>query len=174
MELATIPQAFGLVFEETKYKLLTVLLSFLFFFIYVSTPIFLLPGNRYSFFLSFTPWTELLATALLSVLVAVVFTMQIYSWRNKIAMAKNTGVGIISFFSASLSTIFSSATCASCVSAIFSFLGFGGVVFLIQHKTEIIGLTFIMVLASLYFTSGKIVGNCSSCNVSCEEKIMKR
>ena len=48
---------------------------------------------------------------------------------------------------------------------VFSFIGFGGVLFLIEHKAEILALTAAITFISLYFTSKKISGKCSSCSL---------
>ena len=173
MNVSAILQAYGTVFGKKRYVMLAVLLSVLSFFLYISVPVLIIPGNSYQFFLSATPVVELLATALISILVGTLFAMQIYSWRRNIQVVKNTGIGIVGFISGAISTIFASATCISCVSVVFSFLGFGGIIFLTEHRWEIMSLTTLIVLISFYLTSNRIAGSCISCTVSNSNKTVK-
>jgi hypothetical protein len=165
MGLADIPQAAGKVMSHQKYRLLAGILCLVSFAIYVSIPVFTVPGNSFEFFLKTTPVPELAFTFVLSLFMGVLFSMQIYCWDNRIKAAENAGMGFAGFISGAVSAIFASATCASCISAVFSFIGFGGVLFLLEHKNEVTAITAGIVLLSLYFTSERIAGNCSSCVV---------
>jgi hypothetical protein len=170
MGLARVPRALVTVFSDRGYAALSSVLAVVSFLAYVSVPVLLIPGNSYQFFLAITPPLELAGMALTSIAMGIVFSMQIYSWRNSIPVARNAGAGLAGFLGGSMSAIFSTASCASCVSAIFSFIGFGGVVFLMEHRTEFSLLTMGIVLLSLYLTSEKIEGNCPSCALTETEK----
>jgi hypothetical protein len=161
------------VFREKGYIQLAVVLSIVFLLIYISIPVFVVPGNDYKYYFSVTPIHEHVFSLILSVIMGIVFTMQIYSWKNSISIVKNAGMGFVGFFSGTISTIFASATCVSCITAIFSFIGFGTVNLLLEHKTEIMLMTLGIVLASLYFTSRKINGKCKSCFIPKPEKSVK-
>jgi uncharacterized integral membrane protein len=164
MDLRAVPQAVSIVFEKNNYRLLAGFLSILFFVIYISVPVYAIPGNDFAFYFASTPLPEVGLSILLSIVMGMVFAMQIYSWRNRITVAKNASVGFAGFFSGAISAIFASATCASCISVLFSFIGFGGVVFLLEHRIEIMLVTAGIVMASFYYTSKKLTGKCKNCN----------
>lgn len=157
--------ALGIVFANRTYVLLGMAIAVISFLLYISIPVFTVPGNSYWFFLSSIPPLELAAIGGISALMGVVMSMQVYCWKNSIAAIANAGVGFAGFLSGAVSALFTSATCASCVSAVFSFIGFGGILFLIEHKAEILALTAAITFISLYFTSKKISGKCSSCSL---------
>ena len=163
--LDEIPLAMGTVFRDRGYLALAASLFLLSLLLYVSIPVFSIPGNSFEFFLVVTPLPELLAILALSALMGIVMAMQAYCWKNGIGAVSNAGMGIVGFVSGAVSSIFASATCASCVSAVFSFIGFGGVLFLVEHKAEVMALTGTIVLLSFYFTSKRISGNCDSCSI---------
>lgn len=165
VDLSVIPSAVKTVFSTWNYRILGLLLSFLFMILYISVPVFTIPGNSYGFFLEITPILELTSIAVLAIIVGVVFTMQIYSWKNGYKLSTSPALGFTGLISGSISSIFSTATCSACVAALFSFLGFGGVLFMIEHRMEIIAVTSIIVLIPLFFTSRKIVNGCGTCKI---------
>jgi hypothetical protein len=171
MGLGNVPAAIRRVFGAARYSLLALFLSILSFFLYVSLPVYSVPGNSYGFFFAATPPPELAAMAGLSVLMGLVFSMQIYAWRRGVKAVENAGIGFAGFVSGALSGLFASASCASCISTLFSFLSFGGVLFLLEHKLEISIITAGVALLSLYLTSQRIEGACKSCVLQPEKNV---
>ena len=165
MGLSDIPLALKSVFAAKEYAALAGFFFLFSLFLYVSIPVFMVPGNTYEFFLKSTPILELLAIVALAALMGVVLSMQVYCWKNSVGAVRSAGIGFAGFVSGAISAVFTTATCASCVSAIFSFLGFGGVLFLLEHKAEVSGITTGLVFLSLYFTSGRIAGKCRECRI---------
>ncbi len=165
IDLSVIPYAVKAGFSNWNYRILGFVLSIFFLFLYISIPVFVVPGNSYEFFLSATPKFELFLIFILAVLIGIVFTLQIYSWKNGQKSKKNTAFSVAGFFSGAVSSIFSTATCVNCVSTIFSFLGFGGVLFLVENRFQIISVSILIVLISLFFISKKIAYGCKSCGV---------
>ncbi|MEW6036603.1 MAG: hypothetical protein AB1529_08390 [Candidatus Micrarchaeota archaeon] len=163
MGLGNVPAAMGRVFGAARYLLLALFLSISSFFLYVSLPVYSVPGNSYGFFFAATPPAELAAMAGLSLIMGIVFSMQIYAWRRGVKAVENAGIGFAGFISGALSGLFASATCASCISALFSFLSFSGVLFLLEHRFEISVITAVVALSSLYLTAQRIEGACASC-----------
>lgn len=163
--LSDIQLAAGIVFGERRYLLLAALLSMACLLVYVSIPVLTVPGNSYEFLVLSTPLPELLAIGALSALMGLTMSMQAFCWKNSIGAAKGAGVGFAGFISGAVGSLFASASCAGCVSAVFSFVGFGGVLFLIEHKAEVTALTLGVVFLSLYFTSKRIAGKCDYCSV---------
>ena len=165
MGLDSIPKSLGTVFSNIRYTALAGALAVLFYLLYIAVPVFGIPGNDFGFFLSSTPANYLLMTAILSIAVSIVFTMQIYAWKNNMHRITHSGAGIAGFVSGSVSVLFAGATCASCMSAVFSFLGFAGVVFLIEHRIEVTVLTYIILAGAFYLTSQRISDKCGSCSI---------
>ncbi len=165
MALQTFTNACSLVFKNKKNLALSLFLSAVFFFFYVSVPVLTVPGNSYSFFISATPPLELAFILVLSLLIGILFSMHFYAWKHGHQNNKNAALGISGFFAGIFASIFSTATCISCVSVLFSFLGFGGILFLAEHKSEITALSSVFVISALFFTSKKITGECKSCKV---------
>jgi hypothetical protein len=157
--------ALSLVFRGRSYQRLAIVLSALLFAIYISVPVWTIPGNSYGTVLSVIPPAELAGTVLLSCVMGVVLSMQAYAWRNNAHSLPNAGAGLAGLVSGSISVLFSTASCASCMSAVFSFLGFSGIVFFIQHRGEMVLLTFAILGASFYLTSRRIAGRCASCGI---------
>jgi hypothetical protein len=158
-------KALSAVFGRPRYVALAAVLSAASFAFYVSVPVLSVPGNSYGFFFESTPATDIAVIAALSALMGIVLSMQAYAWGNRAETARDAGIGLAGFFSGAVSSIFASATCASCVSALFSFIGFGGVVFLTEHKAEVTAITAGIVMLSFYLTSRRIAGKCDSCGI---------
>lgn len=161
----SIPQAINITFNSSHYQKVGLFLSFLFIFLYISIPVYIVPGNSYEFFLSSTPIFELFLIIIISVLMGIIATMQLYSWKNGQKSKKSIALGTTGFFSGAIASIFSAATCASCLSVLFSFLGFGGIVFLLEHRVEILIISAATVLIALFFLSNKIVKGCKTCRI---------
>ncbi len=165
MVLEDIPKAFGTVFASASYILLAAALSLAFFAFYVAIPILGVPHGSLGYYLASTTMPDVLTTAALSAAMALVTAMQVYAWRNNAHAIGQAGTGLAGFVSGSVSALLTSATCASCMSAAFSFIGFAGIAFLMRHRLELTILTFAMLAAALYLTSGKIARGCASCGV---------
>jgi len=137
-------------------------------FTYVFVPVFVVPGNDLKFFLQITPWWGFFIFILLGISVGLLITMQIYIFKNlrKISIRGTTG-GIIAGFSSVISGIFSSATCAFCVSALFSFLlPTAFILKTLNYRWYISSGGFLLVLFSLFLTSKRIENDCKSCGVN--------
>lgn len=144
---------------------LTPLAFLIFIFLQVST----IPGNSFSLQFKVLTLSNYLLMGIVSVLVSLLITMQAFIFRNAyLAHTKLTSVGIgeavgcLGVFAAIVGT----ATCASCLFALFGFLGFGSIVFLLKNQTYIVSLSIVLLLASLYFSSRKVNGVCQSCRIN--------
>jgi uncharacterized oligopeptide transporter (OPT) family protein len=133
-------------------------------FIYIYVPIIFSQGNNFRSFLNLTPWYGFLFLILLSFLMGLLIVMQLYLFNaNKKFSVRGFTGGIIASFSSIISGIFSSASCAACLSVFFSFLGTSGTLFLLNYRWEIAIATFLMVVISIYLTSKKINNKCMDC-----------
>lgn len=135
-------------------------------FLYTSIPIFITPGNSLSLFLQITPWWALILIGALALCMGLLISMQIYLWKNVQNLAfhevsTGLGAGLSSF----ISGLFSSATCVTCISTLFSFfLPPAGVLLLFDYRWWITGIGLLSVLLSLFLTSRRMMDKCQSCN----------
>ncbi|MFN7991837.1 MAG: hypothetical protein U0R44_06815 [Candidatus Micrarchaeia archaeon] len=163
--LSDMKKAVSLVFRDQRGLQTALAFGAAAFLFSISVPVLTIPGNSYAFFFSSTPPLQLVMTLLISAFMSLVMTMQVYAWRHKAHSIIHAGAGIAGLISGSSSIIFTSATCASCMSAVVSFIGFGSAVFLVEHQALIMAATFVILGVSFYMTSEKIAGGCVSCDL---------
>lgn len=165
--ILTIKDAIRKVLDSKNYILVFLFFSIVMIFIYIFIPVFVVPGNDLKFFLQITPLWGFLIFILLAISVGLLFTMQIYVFKNlrKISIGGTTG-GAVTGFSSIISGIFSSATCASCVSALFSFLlPTTFILKTLNYRWYISSGGFLLVLISLFLASKRINNECKSCKI---------
>ncbi|HLC47576.1 MAG TPA: hypothetical protein VJI13_00745 [Candidatus Norongarragalinales archaeon] len=164
---AEIMEALALTFLERGYALIGILAAAAMACLYVFLPITLVPGNSLGFFLEITPWWGLLTIFMLAGLMGILIAMQAYVIRNtKSKDAKEIGSGIGAFVSSIISGLFATASCAACVSVLFSFMGTAGIFFLLEHRIEITLFGFAMVTISIYLTARRINNHCEECKIT--------
>ena len=158
------------VFRKRIYFFMFLLVSLLLFFIYVFIPIYFTPGNDLKFFVSITPWWGFLILIVLSILMSLLIAMQVYILKHlKRIPLKEGSSGAVAWFSSIISGIFTSASCASCVTVVFAFLGAGGVLFLLKYRWYISAIGFIFILISLISSMKRINNHCKSCSKVCKK-----
>lgn len=151
------------VLKSNPYYYIFPALSIIILSIFMLLPVYLTPGNTLGFQLNlFTPINYVLMI-ILALLVSLVISMQLYNYRLR-KSAAISGTVAVGGFSGITATIFGTASCASCVAAIFGFLGVGTVFFLIKYQWYIVSLSVIFLLLSLYFTSSSLEKNCLVCD----------
>lgn len=156
------------VLSKRGYLSTLLVLAILSFFLFIFIQVWIIPENTLSLQFSVLNFSNYLLMIILSILIGVFITMQVFIFRNaysaqtKLASVGTGGAaGYLGVFAAVLGT----ATCATCLLALFGFLGFGGIVFLFQNQGYVVGLSIIVLLTSLYFSSRKVNGVCESCKV---------
>lgn len=155
--------------RNKNYLLLFAMLAVLFFFIYVLIPVFTVPGNDLIFQLKAFTLKDYFLIIPFSLVTGLMLTTQIYSFKKYKMLAKEAGTGMLGSSSGFIAGMFGSATCVSCISALFGFLGIGSVIFLVNNRWWIVSIGMALVLLSLFFTSKRIV-NCETCNVKTDAK----
>jgi hypothetical protein len=125
-------------------------------------PVLLVPGNTLEFQLALLGPEAALLYAVLAALVGIVVAMQAHIFSHGESAARGAAAGGFAFLSSVASGVFGGASCAACVSALFSFLGAGSTLFLVDHKAEFALLGLGLVAASLWFSSEKINGSCGN------------
>lgn len=164
--MRTIFLAVKLVLSNRNYLFTMIFLAIGLFWLFIYIPVRSVPGNDFAFQLSILRPGEVVLLTILSTLTALSLTFNIFALSHKSSLqtgASMIGQGATGFFSGMLATVFGSATCAYCVSAIFGFLGVGSVFFLLDYRTPITLGAITLLLISLYFTSRKVLGICEAC-----------
>lgn len=138
-------------------------LSLLLFTFMFLIPVYSIPGNTVKFQSVLYGFKDYLLLAVLAIFSSLVLVIQVGSFfqsKNNGGTTILSGAGI---FSGIFSSIFASATCGMCVGALFSFLGFGTVLFLIESRWYILLGAFGLLLISLYMSSRKYNKGCEIC-----------
>lgn len=161
-----IKQATLEVFKVNKYRILTAAVALIMLALYILLPVVTIPGNNIPLQLSILEPLGIIVMMLLSASIGLLVSMQIYSYKMaKQKAALNAGQGAATGFTSIVSAIFSTASCTSCMAAIFPFLSSGTILFLAERQWYVVGITFALVLISLYITSKNVVNGCKSCEV---------
>lgn len=132
------------------------------FFIFILIPVVTIPANDISFQLSIFTSRDYIVLSTLAVLSSLFIVLQIYTYkivRRRKERAKVLGQSAVGGYSGLVAAMFGTAACASCLAALFGFLGIGTVFFLIRYQWLIVSGAILLILISIYFTSKK----CASC-----------
>jgi hypothetical protein len=136
-----------------------------FFALMYMLPVQLIPGNDIQFQATVFDGTDYLELIVLSLLSALVLSMQIEIFRrNRAALSPGAGaVGGVGILSGILSSMFASASCALCIGGLLGFLSANTLVLLVQNKTPIFLAGTALLLVSLYLSSKRLNGVCEEC-----------
>ncbi|MBI2120209.1 MAG: hypothetical protein HYT94_01135 [Parcubacteria group bacterium] len=133
-------------------------------------PLASIPGNDILFQAELFRFKDYALLLLLSFFGALTLTVQTNIFvqkfgtvRQNLGSAAFSGIGLLSGIS---SSIFASATCGMCLTALFGFLGFGAVMTLVQYRWYIMFAAFLFLFVSLYFASRRLNEGCRACTVS--------
>ena len=149
------------ILSNRNYLLTFIFISILFLTIFILIPVFAIPGNDILFQLGiFTYWNYILMFTL-ATFVSLMISMQIYNYKLKKSI-KRAGGAVAGGFSGFIAGLFGTASCASCVAAIFGFLGVGTVFLLIKYQWYIVGISLVFILLSIYFNSLSIERGCKT------------
>jgi len=154
------------VFSEKKYLLVFFLASILFAFLYLYYPVIVVPGNDLFFQLSITPWWGFLLILLLAIGVGLLISMNVFVFSSiKRLHYREAGGTVVGSASSFIASVFGSVTCASCVTALFGFLGVGTVFLLLDYRWHIMAGSIAIIAVSLFFVSKRVNGHCKECRV---------
>lgn len=148
--------------KQKKYFKLFLLISLIMITIYIIIPVLTIAGNDFLFQLSVFTIKDYLLLIILSSLAGLLITMQVYSYKKRKSL-KETSQGVIGGSSGIIAGIFGTASCSSCIAAVFGFLGVGSVLFLVKYQWLIVGLSTIIMLIAIYFTAKGINKICETC-----------
>jgi hypothetical protein len=166
MKYLTTPlRALIIIFVRPRYIVTAIAAAFVMF-----TLLILLPVGRFEFSAFYyqvtgLDWISLISFGLFSILVGVLIAMNSYVFH--ISRKRSVGVGFISSVVSFFAGIFGSAVCAVCFAVIFGLLGvpIAALSFILTYRLYALGISSLIALLSLYFSSKAIVGHESGCNV---------
>ena len=145
--------------SNKNYLLTFIFISVLFITIFILIPVFVIPGNDLLFQLGIFTYLDYIIMFTLAILISLMISMQIYNYKLKKSI-KKVGGAVAGGFSGFVAGLFGTASCASCVAAIFGFLGVGTVFFLIKYQWYIVGISLVFILISIYFNASSIEKGC--------------
>lgn len=152
--------------ENIKYKLGFVIGTVSIFLAYMFIPVWTTPGNSIEFQLSLLRIQDYILFFALSVVTALLTTMQIFLFvKNKKAKSRLETVGqsSVSFSSAIFGGLLATAACSSCIAAILGFMGAGTVFFVLDYQMYFVSAAFILVAVAIYYTARRVNGYCKDC-----------
>ena len=143
---------------------LFVALILMFLSLYVMLPVWVIPGNDIAFQLSLFSAVEATLLIVLSVLTALLFTMQVFLFARVGKRAfSDGGTGVLSGVGA---TVVGTASCVGCsIGIALGFLGMGAVLFLIEYQIPIMLGALALFLFALFLIARRINGHCTACEI---------
>ncbi len=162
--VSVVKEALKIVFKEKGYIFGVMGTAVLIFFMIIAIPLLLVPGNDLAFQLSIMPPRAYGTIALLGLLTGVSIMLNLYVFnREKDQQVKKVGMMSVTGGFGIISSFFGSITCVACASTILGFLGIGTVTFLLAYRFQIVLLSILFILLSVYFTSRKVLNLCDVC-----------
>jgi hypothetical protein len=125
---------------------------------------------EYKFQLNPVGYATLIVFSALAFLSAVVISLQIKIFKvTKSQKGKRAGTALIGgagVVSGVSSSIFATATCGICLSALFNILGAGTILFLVDNRIYIVFGAFLLLVLSLYLSARRLRDGCDTCNIA--------
>ncbi len=127
--------------------------------------IYAVPGSSLAIFFEVSAWWQVALPPLLSLLIATLIGMQVYMLHLRFTQetVAKAGTGIFSSGFGVIGSIFSSAGCFSCLTALLGFLGTGTLLFLLKFRYAIMGVSIFLLLLSIQMTAKSVM--CSACAI---------
>ena len=159
-----------IVLSDKKYLTGFIILTGIIFFVLFQIQVQVIPGNYSKLQARIFGLKDWLFLAVISGLNSLFLVMQFYInqfnklWRQ---VAPRTGIasGVIGTSSGIFASIFGTASCALCVSAIFGFLGVNTILFLVNYKDVVALSAVALLLIILITTSQRLNTVCRECGV---------
>lgn len=135
--------------------------------LFIAIPVFTIPGNTLQFQLKTFRTQDYTLMLFLSVLAGLNFALYWFALKQRKSrgvtqsVAGGTASGIAGIFGAMVGT----ATCASCLAALFGLvgLGTGSVFFVLKNQSYFLLGAIVLMLISIYFAARKVNKVCDSC-----------
>lgn len=154
------------VIGQRKYGLISMVVALLFLWLFVFLPIWLVPGNDFAFFVSMTLWWHWLLLVVLALCTGLLVSLQWFVFdKTKHISVRASSSTLASAMTSFVAGLFVTATCASCISTLFAFLGVSSIFFLIQYQWYLVGFSLLLTFAALVFTIRRVNTDCKRCRV---------
>ncbi len=169
-KIKDIVQSLRLVFKAKRYLAILIISSIIMFVISLLIPVLTIPGNTFGFQISLLNFWSIILITLFSILFGLSIGMNVYYFSsNKVKTASMARKGAGNTFIAMIGAMFSGPLCGSCIATILGLLGIGGAAtlsitsFLFSYRTEILILSSLLLITSIYFTGRRINKTCDNC-----------
>lgn len=151
-----------IIFKEKKYIYIFLIATVFAISFYIAIPVYTIPGNDLEFWLKIMPWWGHLLLILFSTSLGILITMKIYEFKHGPSIVEKTK-SIGSITAIIIAGVYTTAACGACISALFAFIGAGGILFLDKYREIVITLSFALTAISIYLTAKKINNKCDIC-----------
>lgn len=154
------------ILKMKKYAIAWMVCSLGIFAILFYLPVKLIRGNDLLFQASLLKLSDYLLLLFFSLLSGLSIVMNVRIWQNKksrVKSIKNAAVGSIGTSSGLLASLFIAPTCSLCIGGLFSFLGAGSVLFLVEKRWFVITGGLALLLLSIVFSARVLSGSCAAC-----------
>ncbi len=156
----TVQTAAAIVLASPRRRLGAAVFSILFGAAFLLIPVFTIPGNTLEFWLAITPWWTYVFLAFYAGSMGVLAVMIQY-----VLQAGSSGLSVAGAAPGLVSGLYSTAACGGCLAGVFSFLGSGVSLFLLENRTPLLVVGMALTLFSLYYFSKKVNGKCETCHI---------
>lgn len=157
-----------IIFTDRRYLVFFIILIGTLFGLMIAIQVITVPGNSVGLQAQIFGYKDYFFFGLLAILSSFLIVLQVYIIKGSKSLVSqvvgNSALGGIGVFSALFSSVLGTATCSICLTALFGFLGFGTVLFLVQNKLYLILASVVLLLLSLYFSYKKL-NSCNACSV---------
>ncbi len=165
--LLLIPRATQITLKRPKYQLITIIAAVVFPVLSITVPVLFVSGNDLSFQLELMTTIDYILLGILSLISALLVSMQIYvlsgsESSKKLSIAGQGSVGIVA-------SLFGGITIASCGCSVGILLGLiglgGGSLFIASHKVYLMVSMIALVMVGVYLTARRVLGECATCHI---------
>jgi len=159
------------ILSDKRYLSACILIAAIVFSVLFAIQVKTVPGNDSRFQIAIFGGKDWAILVAISILNALFITIEIYIFNLRRSARQTVGYGTglitggVGTSSGILASIFSTASCSLCVSAIFGFLGANSVVFLVNKRGYIVLATLFLLLLSLYLSSKRFDKTCKQCRI---------
>lgn len=156
-----VSRAMKILVSEKVNVVIAFVASVMAFLLFLSIPVFVIPGNDYAFQLSLLSTFEIGIYIILALVTGLIVSMQVYIFRH-MRTVKAQGIGGVA--SNVVASLFVIKTCPMCLAGLFGLFGIsvGTGAALLAHSTEIAIASIALAGVSLYL-SCKNMGKCERC-----------
>ncbi len=159
------------VLRKRWYSITFILLSVALVALLLQLQVKTIPGNSLRMMVALFGVTDWLLLGTVSAVNALFIVVQWYTFRlarsqhHRPAAFGGLVAGGLGTSSSVLASVFGTATCGLCATALFGFLGANSVVFLVAHRQAITVAAIVILLLSLVFVTHRFTASCDECKI---------